>query len=84
MGFGSRLFEIFSEDDNAALCWAKVASGITFIAFHMYVFWMIHHGTIPTLNEYAESTLKMLAGCSVIIAGKQITQKTPSNTGNDK
>jgi hypothetical protein len=71
----ARLFQIFSEDDNQSLCIAKVFSGLTYLGFHMYVIWMVLHGTVPTLSEYANSSLQVLAGCGILIATKQVTQK---------
>jgi len=76
----SRLFEIFSEDDNKALCMAKVFSGITFVGFHFYVGYLMYTGHPPTLSEYANASLQVLAGSGIIIAGKQITQKTVPDT----
>lgn len=71
------LLDIFSEDDNATICVAKCLAVLAVLAFVGYAAYGLIHGDHFSLSDFGSGLMTVLLGSSGVIAGKQLTQKTP-------
>lgn len=66
---------VFTEDNGVSFCIAKVMAALAFVAYLAYATYGLFQGHFA-LQEFANGLMMVLGGSAVIIAGKQITQKT--------
>jgi hypothetical protein len=70
------LLKLFGEDNGSDVCIAKLMAALAFLAFLAYAIWGLHLGHFA-VTEFGTGLMQVLGGSAAIVAGKNITTRTP-------
>jgi hypothetical protein len=68
------LQDLFTEDDGATWCMARVCSFLGVLTFISAALIHVVHGFAINFNDFGIGFGALLAGCAAVIAGKAATQ----------